>query len=66
MERTGEPGLGCCMGMQMRLASHGFLGSAAMTSGTVREALALAERFAATRVAVLASYGPRRSATRWR
>lgn len=52
--RTGEPGLGCCMGMQMRLASHGFLGFAAMTSGTVREALALAERFAATRVAALA------------
>ncbi|MCE9575862.1 MAG: AraC family transcriptional regulator [Deltaproteobacteria bacterium] len=52
--RTGEPGLGCCMGMQMRLASHGFLGFAAMTSGTVREALALAERFAATRIPALA------------
>jgi AraC-like DNA-binding protein len=52
--RTGEPGLGWCMGMQMRVASHGFLGFAAMTSGTVREALALAERFAMTRIAAVA------------
>ncbi len=51
---TGEPGLALYMGMQMRLSSHGFLGFAAMTAGTVREAIELAVRFAGTRTAALA------------
>src|SRR5262245_61302515 len=36
---TGESGLGFCMGLQMRLSWHGFLGFAAMTASTVREAI---------------------------
>lgn len=50
---TGEPSLALYLGMQMRVSSHGFLGFAAMTASTVREALAFAERFAATRTAVI-------------
>jgi AraC-like DNA-binding protein len=50
---TGEPGLALYLGLQMRISSHGFLGFAAMTSGTIREAIALAERFASTRTAAL-------------
>ena len=50
---TGEPALAMYMGMQMRVSSHGFLGFAAMTASTVREALAFAERFAATRTSIL-------------
>jgi AraC-like DNA-binding protein len=37
----------------MRLSSHGFLGFAAMTAGTVREALELATRFCATRTSLI-------------
>jgi AraC-like DNA-binding protein len=51
---TGEPGLGFYMGMQLRISSHGYLGFAAMTAGTVGEALALAERFIHTRAPTLA------------
>jgi AraC-like DNA-binding protein len=50
---TNEPSLALYLGMQMRVSSHGFLGFAAMTASTVREALAFAERFAATRTAVI-------------
>ncbi|MCL4226553.1 MAG: helix-turn-helix transcriptional regulator [Myxococcales bacterium] len=50
---TGEPALALYVGMQMRVSSHGFLGFAAMTASTVREALTLAERFAATRTSVI-------------
>ncbi|MCA9679570.1 MAG: AraC family transcriptional regulator, partial [Myxococcales bacterium] len=46
---TGEPALALYVGWQMRLSSHGFLGFAAMTASTVREAIDLAVRFAATR-----------------
>ncbi len=46
---TGEPALAFSMGLHMRLSWHGFLGFAAMTAGTVREALDLAERFSLTR-----------------
>jgi AraC-like DNA-binding protein len=52
-ELTGEPALALYLGMQMKVSSHGFLGFAAMTASTVREALAMAERFAATRTSVL-------------
>jgi AraC-like DNA-binding protein len=50
---TGEPALAVHTGMQMRLSSHGFLGFAAMTAGTVREALELAVRFASTRTSAV-------------
>ncbi|HUQ02231.1 MAG TPA: AraC family transcriptional regulator ligand-binding domain-containing protein [Kofleriaceae bacterium] len=50
---TGEPALALYQGMQMKVSSHGFLGFAAMTASTVGEALAFAERFAATRTPVL-------------
>ncbi len=50
---TGEPALALHMGMQMRLSSHGFLGFAAGAAGTLRQALAIAERFAATRTSAI-------------
>lgn len=50
---TGEPGLGFHVGLQMRIASHGYLGLAAMTASTVRDALAIAIRFAPTRTNAL-------------
>jgi AraC-like DNA-binding protein len=46
---THQPGLAFSMGMHMRLSWHGFLGFAAMTAATVREALAVAEQFSLTR-----------------
>lgn len=51
---TGEPGLGFHVGLQMRISAHGALGFAAMTSGTVREALEVITRFAPTRTNALA------------
>src|SRR5690606_37886338 len=51
---THEPALAIHLGMQMRLSSHGFLGFAAMTAGTVREAIELACRFATTRTSAIA------------
>ncbi len=50
---TGEPGLGFYMGLQMRISTHGYLGFAAMTAETLREAIALAIRFAPTRTTAL-------------
>jgi AraC-like DNA-binding protein len=50
---THEPALAFYVGTQMRLSSHGFLGFAAMTASTVREALDLAARFASTRTPVI-------------
>ena len=50
---TGEPGLGFHLGTTMRISGHGYLGFAAMTSGTVREALATVVRFAPTRTDAL-------------
>lgn len=46
---TGEPGLAYYAGLHMRVSWHGFLGFAAMTAGTLGEALELAERFSRTR-----------------
>jgi AraC-like DNA-binding protein len=46
---TGEPSLAIFLGKQMRLSWHGFLGFAALSAGTVREAISLGERFAAIR-----------------
>lgn len=51
---SGEPGLGFHLGLQMRVSAHGYLGFAAMTAGTVREALEMAARFAPTRTTALA------------
>ncbi len=50
---TREPALAIHVGTQMRLSSHGFLGFAAMTAGTVREAIDLACRFASTRTSAI-------------
>jgi AraC-like DNA-binding protein len=51
---TGESGLGVYLGLQMRISAHGYLGFAAMTSSTVREALEIAMRFAPTRTSAIA------------
>jgi AraC-like DNA-binding protein len=51
---TGEDALGVQLGFQMRVSAHGYLGFAAMTAPTVREALAAAIRFAPTRTNALA------------
>jgi AraC-like DNA-binding protein len=53
IEMTGEPALGVHLGMQMRVSSHGFLGFAAMTANTVREALDLATRYAQVRTSAI-------------
>lgn len=53
IELTHEPALALHVGLGMRVSSHGFLGFAAMTAGTVREALELAVRFAAIRTSVI-------------
>lgn len=55
-ELTGEPEvmLGCYLGLQMRVSAHGFLGFAAMTAPTVRDALQIAVRFAPTHTNVIA------------
>jgi AraC-like DNA-binding protein len=50
---TGEPALALYVGWQMRLSSHGFLGFAAMTASNMRDAIGLAERYAATRTTAL-------------
>lgn len=42
---TGEPGLAIYMGMKTRASWHGFLGFAAMTASTLRDALEVSERF---------------------
>jgi AraC-like DNA-binding protein len=50
---TGEPGLGFHVGLQMRIASHGYVGLAAMTASTVADAVAIAVRYAPTRTSAL-------------
>lgn len=50
---TGESALGVYLGMQMRISAHGYLGFAAMTAATVRDALELAIRFTPTRTTAL-------------
>ncbi|MBK8995326.1 MAG: AraC family transcriptional regulator ligand-binding domain-containing protein [Myxococcales bacterium] len=46
---TGEPGLAYHAALSTRVSWHGFVGFAAMTAGTLGEALELAERFGRTR-----------------
>jgi AraC-like DNA-binding protein len=50
---TGEPALAFHAGMSMRASSQGFLGFAAMTASTIREALELACRFVGTRTSAI-------------
>lgn len=51
---TRDPALALTMGLRMRLSWHGFLGFAAMTASTPREALAIAEQFSTTRTSAIA------------
>jgi AraC-like DNA-binding protein len=50
---TREPALGVYVGLEMRVSSHGFLGFAAMTASTARDAIDLACRFAGTRTSAI-------------
>jgi AraC-like DNA-binding protein len=43
---TGEPGLGFYLGLQHRVSIYGYLGFAALSASSVREALELAVQFA--------------------
>jgi AraC-like DNA-binding protein len=45
---TGEPGLGFYLGLQKRVSMYGYLGFAAMSAGSLREALELFVRFTPT------------------
>jgi AraC-like DNA-binding protein len=51
---TGEPALGFHLGLQMSVASHGYLGFAVMSAPTLREALGLAIQFAPIRTSSFA------------
>lgn len=51
---TGEPGLGVYLGLAMQISWHGYLGFAAMTAGTMGDAIELATRFVPTRTTALA------------
>ncbi|HEX3771512.1 MAG TPA: AraC family transcriptional regulator [Polyangiaceae bacterium] len=42
---TGEPGIGFCWGLQMRVSAFGYLGFATLSAGTLREALELVIQF---------------------
>jgi AraC-like DNA-binding protein len=42
---TGEPGLGFYLGLQKRISGYGYLGFAAMSASSLREALELVARF---------------------
>lgn len=53
LERTGEPALALYLGLEMKVSSHGFLGFAAMTASTARDAIELACRFAGTRTSAI-------------
>jgi AraC-like DNA-binding protein len=45
---TGEPGLGFYLGLQKRISMYGYLGFAAMSAGSLREALEIFVRFTPT------------------
>ena len=53
LELTGEPGLGFYWGLSLKLSSHGGLGLLAMTSGTLRDAILVVERFMQLRASEL-------------
>ncbi len=48
-----EPALGLLVGERLGASTHGILGYAALNSGTIREALALVERYAGLRLSLL-------------
>jgi AraC-like DNA-binding protein len=50
---TGEPALGFHLGLQMSISAHGYLGFAAMSAPTLREALELAIQYAPIRTTSL-------------
>ncbi|WP_394850148.1 AraC family transcriptional regulator [Pendulispora brunnea] len=50
---TGEPAIGFFLGLEMRISAHGFLGFAAMSASTLRDAIELAVQFAPTRTTAL-------------
>jgi len=50
---TGNEAIGILLGLQMRASAHGYLGFAAMTASTLREALETATRFVPTRTNAL-------------
>jgi AraC-like DNA-binding protein len=52
-ELSGDPALAVRFGLRMRISVHGYLGFAAMTAATIRDALALAVRFAPTQTDAL-------------
>jgi AraC-like DNA-binding protein len=43
---TGEPGLGFYLGLQKRITGYGYMGFAAMSASTLREALEIVTQFA--------------------
>lgn len=51
---TGEEGLGFYLGLQMSVSAHGYLGFAAMSAPTLRDALSLAIQYAPIRTTALA------------
>ena len=53
LELTGEPWLGWEFGATMTLSTHGFLGYAAMSSETLRDAIELAVKYYRTRDTVI-------------
>jgi AraC-like DNA-binding protein len=50
---TGEPALGLCLGFKMSISRHGYLGFAAMSAATLRDALSLAIQYAPIRTTAL-------------
>jgi len=51
---TGEPGFGVYLGLHGRISAHGYLGFAAMTARTLREAIEIAVRYLPTQTTALA------------
>jgi AraC-like DNA-binding protein len=50
---TGEPGLGIYLGLSARISAHGYVGFAAMTAKTLREASEIAVRYVPTRTTAI-------------
>lgn len=53
LDLSREPALGLFVGERLLANSHGIVGYAAMTSGTIRQALELLERFTRLRISLL-------------
>jgi len=51
---TGEPGFGVFLGLHGRISAHGYLGFAAMTARSLREAVEIAARYLPTQTTALA------------